>query len=208
MHHFRWKATTLKVAGLALVSSGLTAAVSLSGSVTGAAAQPSQPTPVPASSNLTATQLAEGRPPDGTATGAPGKGPVVPSGLKSDPQVGGSPTSVTARSHLTASQLAAPRPGDLSAHGASPNSATDSLGCPAGYACAWVNAYYSGGMGEWAGNNADWYIFPENNCYPPNAASDSNGTWYDCASSIDNNGTQTSGNAPRLTYQSQPACRR
>lgn len=53
--------------------------------------------------------------------------------------------------------------------------------CPASYFCAWVNANYSIGPGQWAGDNPNWLDFAESSC--------ASHTWNDCASSIYNHGT-------------------
>ena len=53
--------------------------------------------------------------------------------------------------------------------------------CPSSYFCAWVNANYDIGPGQWAGDNPDWLDFAQSSC--------ADGTWNDCASSIYNHGT-------------------
>ncbi|MFF2470228.1 peptidase inhibitor family I36 protein [Streptomyces mirabilis] len=61
---------------------------------------------------------------------------------------------------------------------------SDGLGCADGYACFWVNNNYNGTMGKVSGNNTNYLnLSNSSGCtkYP--------GTWNDCISSIDNNGT-------------------
>jgi hypothetical protein len=58
----------------------------------------------------------------------------------------------------------------------------DSYGCPSTYGCGWVNAGFGTPMGKWAGNNVNLDVFPQSQCHKV-------GTWNDCISSIDNNGT-------------------
>jgi hypothetical protein len=62
----------------------------------------------------------------------------------------------------------------------------DSHGCPSSYACAWVDASFGTPMGEWAGTNPNFSAFSQAACnwFPPDQ------NWNDCASSVDNAGTQ------------------
>jgi hypothetical protein len=62
---------------------------------------------------------------------------------------------------------------------------TDNLGCPAGYACGWIDIWYANYRGQWGGNNPNWTVFPRTGCV-------TTGTWNDCVSSFDNNGSQCS----------------
>jgi hypothetical protein len=54
-------------------------------------------------------------------------------------------------------------------------------GCSASYFCFWNNANFNDGPGKLSGNNPSWYVFSHSSC--------PNGTWADCASSLDNAGT-------------------
>jgi hypothetical protein len=58
--------------------------------------------------------------------------------------------------------------------------ATSKGACPASYVCFWVDAYYSGPMGKFQGNNANWGSYTQSSCQT--------GTWENCASSTFNNG--------------------
>ena len=58
---------------------------------------------------------------------------------------------------------------------------TDAHGCPSTYTCGWIDSGFSNLMGKWAGNNTNFQVFPRSGCQT--------GTWNDCVSSIDNNGT-------------------
>lgn len=64
--------------------------------------------------------------------------------------------------------------------------------CPASYSCAWINAGYGGARGQWAGNNANWRVFPRSGCQT--------GTWNDCASSFRNHGTYCTVSTYRDAY--------
>lgn len=60
---------------------------------------------------------------------------------------------------------------------------TDSLGCPSGDACFWVDGGWNGTMGHVSGDNSNYLNLSNSSgcvAYP--------GTWNDCIASIDNNG--------------------
>lgn len=61
-----------------------------------------------------------------------------------------------------------------------PAVAGDYQACPQYFVCAWVDRNFTGPMGRWEHDNADWGDFPNSNC--------GNGTWDDCASSVYNHG--------------------
>jgi hypothetical protein len=90
----------------------------------------------------------------------------------------GMSTSAQATTHSTASHATVQ-------HTVTPKSAqSDGLGCPSTYACFWVDNYASGTMGKVSGNNTNYMnVTNSSGCtkYP--------GTWNDCISSLDNNGT-------------------
>jgi hypothetical protein len=70
-------------------------------------------------------------------------------------------------------------------HSVARPASVDSLGCPSGDACFWVNDDYQGTMGHVAGNNPNFMNLSNSSgctAYP--------GTWNDCISSLDNNGTE------------------
>jgi hypothetical protein len=64
--------------------------------------------------------------------------------------------------------------------------------CPAGSACIYANAGFSGGPGRFSGTNPNWGADftapPANTCVPgSSAAADNHGGWNDCASSVADN---------------------
>ncbi|WP_269854727.1 peptidase inhibitor family I36 protein [Streptomyces sp. RPT161] len=81
---------------------------------------------------------------------------------------------------------------EASAATAAPRVGTTSLTpqintCPvsSGYACFWVDSYRGGAMGKVSGNNSNYMNLSNSSgctAYP--------GTWNDCISSIENQGTQ------------------
>ncbi|WP_323095940.1 peptidase inhibitor family I36 protein [Intrasporangium sp. YIM S08009] len=54
--------------------------------------------------------------------------------------------------------------------------------CPSGSFCFWNLQSYSGTMGHFAGDNADWSIYKTTAC--------TSGSWSNCAESAYNHGTQ------------------
>jgi hypothetical protein len=63
------------------------------------------------------------------------------------------------------------------------NASAAPAGCSATYLCIYPDPGYSGGFGEFSGNNTNWndYTTSKNNC--------GNGTWNDCVSAAYNDGT-------------------
>ena len=118
--------------------------------------------------------------------------------------IAGSPTSTSASTTATppatfvngdssASVNAYPNglwssPAAAAAHGSGsvvPNAPADAQGCPSGHGCGWVIQGFTGNMGQWANNNGWFGNFAQSQCNGNNGAPDSNGTWNDCVSSID-----------------------
>ncbi|WP_034091507.1 peptidase inhibitor family I36 protein [Streptacidiphilus albus] len=58
-------------------------------------------------------------------------------------------------------------------------------GCAATYFCFWNNENFNDGPGKLSGNNPSWFVFSHSSC--------PNGTWANCASSLDNAGTSGMG---------------
>ena len=85
----------------------------------------------------------------------------------------GTPAQAAAVSHAAAH--AAPHPATQVSLGVSD--------CPLQYACFWVNANYTGTMGEVEGNNPDYL-----NLKNTSGCTAFPGTWNDCISSVWNNG--------------------
>jgi hypothetical protein len=69
------------------------------------------------------------------------------------------------------------------AHGSQVVGPADSFGCPSLWGCGWVNSGFGGNMGKWQDQNAHMSDFHQIQC----TTGDSNETWNDCISSIDNN---------------------
>lgn len=61
-----------------------------------------------------------------------------------------------------------------------------SVACQVGWACMWVDTSQGGGMGQMQSSNTWWGNFSQSGCTGTHAASDSNQTWNDCASSLVN----------------------
>jgi hypothetical protein len=67
----------------------------------------------------------------------------------------------------------------VAAHATIGGAVTQDTGCAPGDLCFWVDTNKGGAKGRVSGNNQSWG-FPQASC--------TNGTWNDCASSIQNNG--------------------